>query len=171
MVTCRSTLRDVRRRAFILVAALLVDMSATAVTAQGRQPAAILRADSFIRVARAQSRSVVFLHIGVLFDGFRQLDPEIDALIGQILHADRLAILALVFRRVEARVEPEVRRIGEVAGRLTLGEPTDARADGETLGRAAAAILAAVQEHDAVFAEGPPARRNNVRRSAALDAA
>jgi hypothetical protein len=100
--------------------------------------------------------------IGVLFDGFRHLAREIDALVGQILHADRLAILALVSKRVEARIEPEVRRIGEVAGRLTFGEPTDARADGEALGRAAAAILTAVHEHDAAFAQGPPVKRSNV---------
>lgn len=109
--------------------------------------------------------------IGLLFNGFRQLGPEIDALVGQLLHADRLAILALVSKRVEARVAPEVRRIGEVAGRLTLGEPTDSRADGEALARAAAAILTAVHEHDAVFVQGPPAGRNHTLRGATLDAA
>ena len=95
--------------------------------------------------------------VGALYDGFRRLGSEIDALVGQLLHADRLATLALVSRRVEARVEPEVRRIGEIAGRLTSGEPTDARAEGERLGRAAANILRAVHEYDAVFERRPGA--------------
>ena len=93
--------------------------------------------------------------VGALYDGFRRLGSEIDALVGQLLHADRLATLALFSRRVEARVEPEVRRIGEIAGRLTSGEPTDARAEGERLGRAAANILRAVHEYDAVFERRP----------------
>lgn len=96
--------------------------------------------------------------VGVLYDGFRRLGSEIDALVGQLLHADRLATLALVSRRVEARVEPEVRRIGEIAGRLTSNEPTDPRAEGERLGRAAANILQAVHEYDAVFAQRTGAR-------------
>ena len=93
--------------------------------------------------------------VGVLYDGFRRLGSEIDALVGQLLHAERLATLAVVSRRVAARVEPEVRRIGEVAGRLTCGEPSEARAEGERLGRAAANILRAVHEYDAAF-ERPP---------------
>lgn len=105
--------------------------------------------------------------VGALYDGFRRLGSEIDALVGQLLHADRLATLALVSRRVEARVEPEVRRIGEVAGRLTSGEPPDARAEGERLGRAAAAILRAVHEYDAVFERRPGAGANGRTRDAA----
>ena len=50
--------------------------------------------------------------VGALYDGFRRLGSEIDALVGQLLHAERLATLAVVSRRVAARVEPEVRRIG-----------------------------------------------------------
>lgn len=93
--------------------------------------------------------------VGVLYDGFRRLGSEIDALVGQLLHADRLATLALVSRRIEARVDPEVRRIAEVAGRLTSGEPTDGRAEGERLGRAAANILRVVHEYDAAFERRP----------------
>ena len=51
-----------RRFGLILVAALLFVEGPTTVVAQGRAPAAVLRADSFIRIARDQSRSVVFLH-------------------------------------------------------------------------------------------------------------
>jgi HAMP domain-containing protein len=93
--------------------------------------------------------------VGALYEGFRRLGSEIDALVGQLLRADRLATLALVSKHIEARVEPEVRRIGEVAGRLTSGEPTDARAEGELLGRAAATIHHAVHEYDAVFERRP----------------
>jgi hypothetical protein len=56
MATHQSALWNMRCSALILAAALLVDLSATAVApAQGRQAAAILRADSFIRVARSQT--------------------------------------------------------------------------------------------------------------------
>lgn len=109
--------------------------------------------------------------VGALHNGFRRLGSEIDALVGQLLRAERLAMLALVSKRVEARIEPEVRRIVEVAGQLTFGEPTDARAKGETLGRAAAAILRAVHEYDAAFAELAPTKRTDARRGSARDAA
>ena len=107
--------------------------------------------------------------VGVLYDGFRRLGSEIDALVGQLLHAERLATLAVVSRRVAARVEPEVRRIGEIAGRLTSNEPMDPRVEGERLGRAAANIMHAVHEYDAVFAQRTGARAG--ARGSARDAA
>ena len=107
--------------------------------------------------------------VGALYEGFRRLGSEIDALVGQLLRADRLATLALVSKRIEACIEPEVRRIAEVAGRLTSGEPTDDRAEGELLGRAAANILRAVREYDAVFVQrtGARARESGRTRDAA----
>lgn len=89
--------------------------------------------------------------LGTLYENFQRLGPEIDALVGQVLRAERLAALALVSKRFELRVEPEVRRIGGIAARLTASDGAAARADGEELGRAAAAILHAVHEHDAAF--------------------
>lgn len=89
--------------------------------------------------------------IGVLCDGFQRLGPEIDALVGHVLHADRLAMLALLSKRLEVQIAPEVTKIGQAAGRLTSREHIDARAEGELLGRAAANILRAVHEYDAVF--------------------
>ena len=103
--------------------------------------------------------------VGALYEGFRHLGSEIDALVGQLLHAERLATLALVSSRVAARVEPEVRRIGEVAGRLTSGEPPDAGAEGERLGRAAANILRAVHEYDAAFERRPGSEAAASRRT------
>ena len=90
--------------------------------------------------------------LGALYEGFQRLGPEIEALVSHVLHADRLATLALVSKRLEARIDPEVTRVGEVAGRLTSPEAVDARAEGELLGRAAANILRAVHEYDAAFA-------------------
>ena len=95
--------------------------------------------------------------VGVLHEGFQRLGPEIDALVGQVLHADRLATLALLSKRLEGQIAPEVSRIGQVAGRLMSPEPVEARAEGEVLGRAAANILQAVYEYDRLFAT--PSRR------------
>lgn len=51
-----------RYLARFFIAAIVVPVSAAVVFAQDRQAVAALRTDSFVRVARAQSRSVVFLH-------------------------------------------------------------------------------------------------------------
>ena len=96
--------------------------------------------------------------VGVLHQDFQRLGPEIDALVGQVLHADRLATLALLSKRLEGQIAPEVTRIGQIAGRLTSREPVDARAEGELLGRAAANILRAVHEYDRVFAQPSSSR-------------
>lgn len=96
--------------------------------------------------------------LGSLYEDFQRLGPEIDALVGQVLHAERLAALALVSKRFAARIEPEVRRIGAVAARLVSTDAAGARAEGEELGRAAAAILHAVHQYDAAFVESAATR-------------
>ena len=92
--------------------------------------------------------------LGTLYEGFQQLGPEIDALVGHILHAERLAMIALVSKRFEQHAEPEVKRIVGIAGRLARSNGADGREDGAQLARAAAHILRAVHEYDAVFADG-----------------
>lgn len=103
--------------------------------------------------------------IGLLHGGVQRLGFEIDALVGQILETDRLAVLALVGKRLEASIDPEVRRIGEIAARLAAGDSAAAQRDGEVLGHAAAAILAAVHEYDGVFVRRPAGRRQPRRES------
>lgn len=88
--------------------------------------------------------------LGALNAGFQRLGLEIDALAAHGLRAERLATLALVSKRIEARIAPEIAVIGEIAARLT--SQATARRDGERLGRAAADILRAVHEFDAAFA-------------------
>jgi hypothetical protein len=90
--------------------------------------------------------------IGTLYEGFQRLGPEMDALVAHILHAERLAMLALVSKRFEQQAEPEVKRIAGIAGRLAGSDAAEARKDGKELARAAAHILQAMHEHDAVFA-------------------
>ena len=158
-----ATQRSLRLHAVAGAALLVVVVIAVNVTLQGLvlRPIAAMRKrigaleHGHWRGQEMGATSVATDEVGVLYDGFRRLGSEIDALVGQLLHADRLATLALVSRRVEARVEPEVRRIGEIAGRLTSNEPTDPRAEGERLGRAAANILHAVHEYDAAFERRP----------------
>ncbi len=96
--------------------------------------------------------------LGSLYEDFQRLGPEIDALVGQGLHAERLAALALVSKHFTLRIEPEVKRIGAVAARLMSTDAADARAEGGELGRAAAAILHAVHEYDAAFVESAATR-------------
>jgi hypothetical protein len=55
--------------------------------------------------------------IGRLVQSFQLLGPEIDALVGQSLHAERLAVLALLARHLQGQFEPELR------GEWPLGGP------------------------------------------------
>lgn len=90
--------------------------------------------------------------LGSLHRDFQRLGPEIDALVGHALHAERLAMLALVSKRFEQHAEPEVKRIAEIASRLATSHESEARRDGEELARAAAGILKAVHAYDGAFA-------------------
>ena len=94
--------------------------------------------------------------VGALYEGFQRLGPEIDALVGQVLHAEHLAAVALVSKRLESRIAPEVTTIGAIAGRLTASARRDTADDGEALGRAAATIVQALHEFDSAFAASPP---------------
>lgn len=96
--------------------------------------------------------------LGRLYEGFQRLGPELDALVAHILHAERLAMLALVSKRFERHVAPEVETIAGIAGRLAGSSAANLREDGETLARAGAQILRALHEYDAAFS-GPPASR------------
>jgi hypothetical protein len=83
--------------------------------------------------------------LGTLYENFQRLGPEMDALAGHILHAERRAMIALISERFEQHAEPEVKRIVGIAGRLARSNGADGREDGEQLARAAAHILRAVQ--------------------------
>lgn len=89
--------------------------------------------------------------IAVLEDGFQTLGPELDALVGHALRTDRLATVALVSKRLEADLDPEVHRIGAIAARLMSRGRAEDRSDGEVLARAAAGILQAVHQYDPAF--------------------
>lgn len=138
------------------------------------RPVALMR-QRLAGLARGQWRGPVESsgddELGSLYEGFQRLGPEIDALVGQGLHAERLAALALVSKRFSLRIEPEVRRIGAVAARLVSTDAAGARAEGEELGRAAAAILHALHEYDAAFVESAAARTPTCRRDSFTGAA
>ncbi len=71
--------------------------------------------------------------VGELYEGFQRLGPEIDALVGQVLHAERLAAVALVSKRLESRIAPEVTAIAAIAGHLTASARRDTADDGQRL--------------------------------------
>ena len=108
--------------------------------------------------------------LGTLYAGVQRLGPEIDALVGQVLQAERLAMLALVSKQFERRIEPEVTRIGAIAGRLTRSEDGEARAAAAGLGRAAAAILHAVHAYDAAFTARPRRERGRTKETQSIRA-
>ena len=104
--------------------------------------------------------------VGSLYEDFQSLGLEIDALVGQVLHAERLAMIALLSKRFEQQAGPEVGRIAAIAGRLAQSGAPDARKDSEELGRAAAGILQAVHAYDAVFAPSDVSRTCRARKTA-----
>lgn len=97
--------------------------------------------------------------LGQLSEAFQRLGLGIDALVSHILQAERLATLALLSKRLQAQIEPEVGTISRVAAALVAEKreatlPAEAgsyTASAEELGRAAANILRAVHASDRAF--------------------
>ncbi len=93
--------------------------------------------------------------LGRFVQSFQALGLEIDALVGQALHADRLAILALMSQQLSRQLEPELQRVAQIAVRLNRRDASDAEDAGEQLARSAAAMLATVRGLDRAFPKGP----------------
>ncbi len=101
--------------------------------------------------------------LGRLTANFRLLGLSLDAQAFQAVYADRLAMLALLSKRVSGRLEPEVARLGRVIGRLA-----DADADQQTrsdVADAAAAILGVIRELERAIDAGVHASQDAVARS------
>jgi hypothetical protein len=101
--------------------------------------------------------------VGQLNADFDRLGLAVDALAGQLLHAERLATLALVARRLDGAVMPEVQRVVAAVGRLQeAGQPLSGEC--EEIRNAATRIVAAMRGLDRLFTShlpnraGPPPR-------------
>lgn len=87
------------------------------------------------------------------------LGPEIGALVGQTVHADRLAVAALLSRHLSTRLEPEIQMIVQVACDLSSQENAGKQAAGVTLARSAASMLATTRGLDRLFAPKSGSRK------------
>ena len=90
--------------------------------------------------------------LGQFAQSFELLGPEIDALVGQSLHAERLAVLALLARQLDSQLQPELRRVACVAVTLNGYQDEATRDAGAELARSAAAMFAIVGGLDHAFA-------------------
>lgn len=90
-------------------------------------------------------------------DKFRALGPTLGALMLHALQAERLATIALLSKRMAAKVEPELDRLGTVVGRFEHGDSTtDVKHE---IAAATARIRCAVRELDTIFAAATHAER------------
>lgn len=95
--------------------------------------------------------------VGQLSADFDRLGLAVDALAGQLLHAERLATLALVARRLEGAVVPEVQRVVAAVGRLQeANHPLGGEC--EEIRHAATRIAAALRGLDRLFTSRLPNR-------------
>jgi hypothetical protein len=95
--------------------------------------------------------------MGQLIHSFQVLGPEIDALVGQSLQAERLAVLALLSQYLRGRLEPDLERVAAVAARLNGGHEADAQEAAQELARRVASMFATVHGLDRAFFKEAPA--------------
>ena len=96
--------------------------------------------------------------LGRFVKSFDVLGLEIGALAGQALHADRLAIVALLSRHLATRLEPELQTVVQVASELNARQDEVGRMAGDKLARSAAAMLTTTRGLDRVFSSSTHAR-------------
>jgi HAMP domain-containing protein len=88
--------------------------------------------------------------LGRLAADFDRLGLAVDALAGQLLHAERLATIALVSKRLESSLGPEVQRIVAALGRLQRSG-TDADGECRVMMEAATRLVAVLRGLDRCF--------------------
>jgi len=89
--------------------------------------------------------------VGRLVTSFQTLGLTIDALVFQLLNAERLATAAVLAKKMAGHIEPEVQRLVAVASRLQCLPDPEAQAAAEDIASAAARIVAATRSLDRLF--------------------
>ena len=89
--------------------------------------------------------------VGRVVESFQLLGLRVDAIVQQLLRAERLATLALVARRTSTQIEPRVARIAVAASDLHKVRDPAAREAALAITTASAEILAAVKGLDQLF--------------------
>ena len=93
--------------------------------------------------------------VGRVVEHFQMLGLKVDALVMQLLRAERLATLALVARKTASQIEPPVQRIGTAVGCLHRSADDAIREAAREITTANAEILAAVRSLDRPFGARP----------------
>lgn len=101
--------------------------------------------------------------VGHVVESFQMLGLRVDALVGQLIRAERLATLAVLATRTAAQIEPRVERIGAAVSRLYERPDGAGREAAEEIATASAEILSAVRGLDRAF-EGNPSSTRLKRR-------
>ena len=89
--------------------------------------------------------------VGRVVESFQLLGLRVDAIVQQLLRAERLATLALVAKKTTTQIEPRVQRIVAAVGDLHRLPHDRARGAAHTIATASAEILAAVNGLDQLF--------------------
>lgn len=89
--------------------------------------------------------------VGRVVENFQRLGLRVDAIVLQLLHAERLATLAWVARKAATQIEPRVERIAAEASELQQSLDPAARHAARTIATADAEILGAVKSLDRLF--------------------
>ena len=92
--------------------------------------------------------------VGRVVESFQMLGPKVDALVMQLLRAERLATLALVAKKTASQIEPPVQRIGAAVGDLHGSRDGAVRETAQEIATANAEILAAVRALGRPFETG-----------------
>lgn len=103
--------------------------------------------------------------VGRVVESFQALGLSVDALVGQLLRAERLATLALVAKKTAAEISPRVERIAAAVGPLEqLAHNAARQAAARDIATASAEILAAVRGLDRLFEASLHIGRSGQRR-------
>jgi len=89
--------------------------------------------------------------MGRVVESFQMLGLRVDALVAQLLRAERLATLALVAKKTAAEISPRVERIGAAVGHLQRLPDGPARDAAREIATASAEILRVVRGLDRLF--------------------
>lgn len=96
--------------------------------------------------------------LGDLVAEFGALGVQMEAIVRQLLQAERLAATALISKRLQAQLTPAVEVLRTAVAELHAGRVEDAERLAGSVARATAAVLAVMHELDAPFSALPNSR-------------
>lgn len=150
-----------------LLIVLLAASADAALTVLVLRPAATLRRQ-LERIERGQWQVTTAEQsrdeLGELCAAFQRLGPELGALMNHTVHAERLATAALVSKRLNSRIEHEVKEITRTVA-VMLDRRIDAEDVAQVIAPAAGRIVQALRELDPVFVPSSAKRHDHGGRT------